>query len=108
MKAILRGSAKIPTEHRHVENYVGLAIGERLRQKIEDFLADHPDLDDETGLALLLDLGLRKVDEEPELVDPAKVLADLKSELGRSIGSSGRQRRLVRLAQIRALYVQSH
>ena len=101
-KGLRREPFPTPSEHRHVENYVGLPIGERLRQKIEDFLGDHPDLDDETGLALLLNLGLRNADKEPELIDPTKALADPNSALTRST-TAARQRRLLRLSQIRAL-----
>lgn len=101
-KGILRDPAQTFTEHRHVENYVGFPIGERLRQRLEDFFGDHPDLDDETGFALLLDLGLRKAEEEPELVDPKQVLTDLKSELTRSTTAS-RKRCHDRLALLRAV-----
>jgi hypothetical protein len=91
-----------PTPHRHVETYLGVFVGERLRQRLEDFLGGHEALDEETAYALLLDLGLTKAEDEPDAVDPKAVQADLKSELT-GAASTTRDRRLKRLAQIRAL-----
>jgi hypothetical protein len=99
---MLRERPQAFTPHRHIENYVGLPIGERLRQKLEDFLDDHRELDEETALALLLDLGLARAKEDPDQVDAKAVLSDLGCEQTGATDAA-RRRRLVRLAQLRAL-----
>lgn len=69
------GQVSIP----HIERYIGLPVGEKLRQDLEDALADHDDLSEEIFLASLLDLGLRTLHEKPEALDPEKVNDDLRT-----------------------------
>jgi hypothetical protein len=63
----------------HIERYLGLPVGEKLRQELEDALADHEDLGEEIFLASLLDLGLRTLHEKPHALDSRKVEDDLRS-----------------------------
>jgi len=67
--------------HRHVENYLGVPIGELLRERLESALSEHPEMGEETFYAVLLDLGLQKLGEEPDAPDPSKVTDDLESPL---------------------------
>lgn len=47
-----------------VENYVGVPLPEELRRKLQAFVDAHPELTVEDACAMLLDLGLRKADQE--------------------------------------------
>ena len=50
-----------PVRERHVENYVGVPLQERLRIKLERFVAAFPDaIPEEDLFAMLLDLGLEE------------------------------------------------
>jgi hypothetical protein len=88
--------------HRHIETYIATFVGETLRQRLEDFLDEYEDIDEETAYALLLELGLQKAEKEPDAVDAHSVQSDLRSELSRATASV-RTRRLNRLARLRVL-----
>jgi hypothetical protein len=96
-KALLREQAQPPFNHRHIETYIATFVGETLRQRLEDFLCERDDIDEETAYALLLDLGLQKAEEDPDAVNPDEV----KSDLSRT--ASARQRRLIRVARLCAI-----
>lgn len=49
-----------------VENYVGVPLPEELRRKLQAFVDARPGLTVEDACAMLLDLGLRKANEEQE------------------------------------------
>lgn len=63
----------------HVERYIGLPVGEQLRQDLEDALSMQEGLSEEIFLASLLDLGLRTLHERPDALDPRKVKEDLRT-----------------------------
>lgn len=59
-------STRQPHRDTHLENYVGIPLEERLRKRLEDFLAAFPDaIQEEEALAMLLDLGLERADSLP-------------------------------------------
>lgn len=47
-----------PVAHRHVERYVGFAMTEEIRQRLEDYLDANPGLSEEEALAALLEEAL--------------------------------------------------
>jgi hypothetical protein len=55
---------KSAVPQRHVEAYVACPIGVELRQRLGEFLTHNPDLDEEGALALLLERGLRKTEND--------------------------------------------
>ena len=57
------GKKKSPTPKRPVvENYIGVPLEERLRRRLEEFLAEHPEaIPEEEATAMLIDLGLLHV-----------------------------------------------
>lgn len=69
--------AEIPIPH--VERYIGLPVGEQLRQDLEDALSKQEGLSEEIFLASLLDLGLQTLHERPDALDPRKVKEDLRT-----------------------------
>lgn len=73
--------SQLPAGHRDVESYLGVPVGEELRQRLEDALSEHPEVDEETFYAAVLDVGLRKLEKDPEAFDPARVKEDLESPL---------------------------
>ena len=60
-------------DHEDSELYIGFPITEDLRRKLNDYMADHQESDAESTYATLLDLGLRKTEEDPGALDPARV-----------------------------------
>jgi hypothetical protein len=70
-----RGESASP----HIERYLGLPVGERLRQDLEDAFSKHDGLSEEIFLASLLDLGLQALHEKPDAIDPRKVKDDLRT-----------------------------
>ena len=56
------------TPHHHVEQYLGFAISESLRQGLEDLLTAHKGLEEEATWARLLELGLGQVEADPSLL----------------------------------------
>jgi len=61
---------RLPTRHRQVEPYICFPIGEELRRRLEDFLKDNPDVDEETAYALLLERGVWKTEDERDAEAP--------------------------------------
>jgi hypothetical protein len=49
-----------PAPHRQVERYVAAPISEELRDQLQAYLDAHPELDEETALTTLLQLGLEQ------------------------------------------------
>ena len=61
--------SRAPSPHRHVELYLGFPINERLRQKFEDYLDEHPTVSEEEAGAFLLYQGLYRDEEMIAEVD---------------------------------------
>ena len=53
-----------PAGHHHVERYLCFSVSEEMRQRLEDYLGDHPEVDEEAGCAMLLEMGLDQVAKE--------------------------------------------
>jgi hypothetical protein len=76
-----------------VENYVGVPLPEGLRRRLQTFVNDRPELTLEEACAMLLDLGLRKANEEQARSD-----ADAEHNHGRhKAGGTARRRLLLAL-----------
>ncbi len=55
---------------RQVENYIGVPLSEGLRQGLESLVNAYPDVEEENLFAALLELGLKKVQEDPKTLAP--------------------------------------
>lgn len=59
-----------PPRDRQVENYIGVFLPEGLRQAVESSVNAYPDVDEEHLYAALLEIGLKKVQEDPKALAP--------------------------------------
>jgi hypothetical protein len=62
--------------HRCIERYIGAPISEEIRQRLEDVLDDHEDLTEEDLYQGLLQLGLDKLEENPEALKTVQSRSD--------------------------------
>lgn len=53
---------------RQVENYIGVPLSEGMRQGLESLVNAYPDVEEENLYAALLELGLKKVQEDPKVL----------------------------------------
>lgn len=58
---------------RRIESYIGTPIPEGLRQGLEAMLNANPNLDEENLYCALLEIGLKKVQEDPKALAPRAV-----------------------------------
>lgn len=58
------------TPDRQVENYIGVPLSEGLREGLESLVNAYPDVEEENLFAALLELGLKKVQEDPKTLAP--------------------------------------
>jgi hypothetical protein len=108
-KGALHERAEAPLPKRKIENYTGLALEPMQQKSIDEFWNAHDYLHEEDMISILIDLGLRAADKHPEpfAMDAPKGSAVEHKENPVSVKTAGRKRRLKRLAQIRALHLQS-
>jgi hypothetical protein len=59
-----------------VENYIGIPLPEGLRQALESIVNAHPDLEEENLYAALLELGVKRVQEDPKALGPTRSAQD--------------------------------
>jgi hypothetical protein len=59
-----------PSRGRQVENHIGVPLSEGLRQGLEFLVNAYPDLEEENLYAALLEIGLKKVQEDPKALAP--------------------------------------
>jgi hypothetical protein len=64
LRKLTQEQAKAVVPVRQVERYIACPIGLELQQRLGEFLTDNPDLDEEAALALLLERGLRKTEDD--------------------------------------------
>lgn len=68
--------------NRQVENYIGVPLSEGLRQGIESLVNAYPDVEEENLYAALLELGLKKVQEDPKTLAPWAAAGNVGMPLG--------------------------
>lgn len=78
------------TPSRRMENYIGVPLSEGLRRGVESMLNAQPGLEEESLFSALLELGLKKVQEDPKALQPWA--AAQKAALGLSKKEASRQR----------------
>lgn len=59
-----------PARGRQVENYIGVPLSEGLRQAVESAVNAYPYVEEENLYAALLEVGLKKVQEDPKALAP--------------------------------------
>jgi hypothetical protein len=97
---VVRGQPKRSPPPRHVEPWVALPVlADELRGGLQRFLDAHPHLDETSALERLLDLGLRKAEEEPGVVKPEGIHDDQ----ALSVRAAARARRRRQIARLHAI-----
>jgi hypothetical protein len=82
-------------------SWVACPISDKLRGKFESYLDAHPDLDETSALARLLERGLQGAEHEPGVVEADQPI-DERSELSRN-ASAARRRRMRRRAMLQTV-----
>lgn len=63
---------------REVEQYVACPIGAELQKRLGEFLSANPDLDEEWALALLLERGVQKSEDDRKEVERKKAVGSMR------------------------------